>query len=132
MISVTRPVWVIVACLVLTTAGCNRRLNFERSLTMGPGDVRSFSVEAPRVQQKVTITFSSSEVPVDVYVALEKDIEAASSALQNYKAPQGILASQMKARQGSVDVTIPARTAYGVIVAGSTKDTTVQVKMTGK
>jgi hypothetical protein len=132
MIAVSRLVLVMIACLVLTNTGCNRRLNFHRSLTMGPGDVRSFSVEAPRSEQKVTFHFSSSEVPVDVYVALEKDIDAASSAIQNYKAPQGILASQLKAREGSLDVTIPARTAYGVIVGGVTKDTTVEVKIAGK
>jgi hypothetical protein len=132
MFSRTRTVWLAIPVMALGLAGCNRPLHFDRTLSMGPGDVKSFSVDPPRREQKVTVSFKSTETPVDVYVLLDKDLEAASNAIQNFKAPQGVLASKMKSRDGSVEATIPAKTAFGVIVAGSNKDTSVDVKIAGK
>jgi hypothetical protein len=65
-------------------------------------------------------------------VALKNDLESAFQAVQNYKTPDGILAKLEKAREGSLEVTIPAKTEFGVIVAGATNDTSVEFKITGK
>jgi hypothetical protein len=127
-----REAWFLLLCLTLSLTGCNRALHYDKTLSMGPGDVKSFSVDPPRSEQKVTITFTSSAVPVSVYVALEKDLETASKAIENYKQPDGILAKQEKAREGSIEAVIPAKSGFGVIVAGAANDTSVQVKLTGK
>jgi hypothetical protein len=127
-----RSIWLLGFGLALLAGGCNRALNFEKTLAMGPGDVKSFSVDAPRGEQKVTVTFTSSEAPVDVYVALEKDLESAASAIQNFKTPNSVLANQLKARTGSIEAVIPAKEAFGVIVANAIKDSSVQVKIAGK
>lgn len=132
MILPTRRICIISTCLILSLAGCNSSVNFERTLSVGPGDVPSFSVDPPRREQKVTVSFKSTETPVDIYVTLDKDLEAASKAIQNYKVPQNVLASKLKSKDGSVEATIPGKTAFGVIVAGAVKDTSVQVTIKGK
>lgn len=123
---------ILITSLALIATGCNRALHFENTISMGPGDVKEFSVDPPRSEQKVTIAFASSTVPVRVYVTLANNLESASKAIQNYKTPEGILGKQENAKEGSIDVVIPAKTPFGVIVAGAIKDTTVQFKMNGK
>jgi hypothetical protein len=132
MIPALRCAWLFCACLTLSLAGCNSSLNYEKTMSLGPGEVNSFSPDPPRREQKVTITFKSTETPVDVYVAIGNDVEAVASALTKYKTPQNVLASKLKARDGSLEVTIPAKTRFGAIVGGATKDTSVEVKITGK
>src|SRR5258707_15426339 len=95
---------VLIISLALIASGCNKALHFENTISMGPGDVREFSVDAPRSEQKVTITFTSSKVPVSVYVTLANNLESASKAIQNYKTPEGILGKQENAKDGSIDV----------------------------
>ncbi len=124
--------WLLLTLVVLSLAGCNRRLSFERTLSMGPGDVSSFVVDAPRGEQKVVVTFTCDNSPVDVYLALEPDLEAASKAIRDFKAPTAILAKQMKAKEGSLEATIPAKKAFGLIVASPIRDSTVQIKIAGK
>lgn len=123
---------ILITSLALMATGCNRALHFENTISMGPGDVKEFSVDAPRNEQKVTIAFTSSKVPVNVYVTLANNLETASKAIQNYKTPEGILGKQENAKEGSIDVVIPAKKEFGIIVAGAKNDTTVQFKMNGK
>ncbi len=132
MLSSLQRTWLPVVLLALLLAGCNRALNFEKKFTMGPGDVNSFTVDAPRREQHVTVSFSSSAAPIDVYVALEKDLAIAETAIRNYKKPEGILAKLEKSSNGSLEAVIPAKADFGVILAGSIRDTAVEVKLTGK
>lgn len=123
---------VLAASLALVIGGCNRTLHYDKTVTLGPGDVQSFSVDAPRGEQKVTVSFTSSKAPVNVFVALATNLENASKEVQNYKKPQAVLGALENAKEGSIDVVIPAKAAFGVIVAGAIKDTEVQFKMNGK
>ncbi len=128
----TPRTWFLAVLLTLSMAGCNKALNFEKKFTMGPGEVRSFSVDAPKREQHVTVTFTSSAAPVDVYVALEKDLENVSMAIQNFKKTEGVLAQLEKSSNGSLEAVIPAKTGFGLIVAGPIRDTAVEVKLTSK
>jgi hypothetical protein len=112
--------------------GCNSSLSYQNQFTIGPGDVKPLRVDAPRREQQVTVTFTSSAAPVDVYLALDKDLDNALIAIENYKKPEGILAKLEKSSNGSLQAVIPAKTAFGVIVAGSIRDTSVEVKITSK
>jgi ribosomal protein S5 len=94
--------------------------------------VKSFTVDPPRREQHLTVGFTSSAAPVDVYVALEKDIDNASMAIQNFKKPEGILAKLEKSSSGSIEAVIPAKAGFGVIVAGPIRDSSVEVKIIGK
>jgi hypothetical protein len=132
MFNLTRTSPTMLACLALALGGCNRALNYEKTITSQAGGINSFAVTPPTYQQKITLSFKSTETPVDVYITLQKDLEAAADALGKYQAPQNVLASKLKAKEGSLEATIPARTGFGGIVAGATKDTKVEVKITGK
>ena len=132
MTHATRRICILSICLILPLAGCNSSLNYENTLPMGPGEVKSFSPDPPRREQKVTVTFKSTETPVDVYVALGNDVDAVATAITSYKTPQNVLASKMKSKDGSLEVTIPAKTRFGAIVSGAVKDTSVQVTIKGK
>jgi hypothetical protein len=128
----TRGVCLVGLWVILCFAGCNKALNYEKTVTMDPGEMRSFPVDAPRANQKVTVTFTSSVAPVDVYIVLDKDLELVSREIKNYKSPGAVLNKIEKAREGSVSADIPAKNAFAAIVAGSTKETSVQLKITGK
>ena len=122
--------WLLLTLVTLSLTGCNSRLRYEKTLTMGPGDIKPFPVEAPRREQKVIVTFTSDKSPVDVYVTLDPD--AATKKIEDYKAPSNILAKQLKATEGSIEAVIPAKKSFGAIVAGAIRDTKVQIKMEGK
>ncbi len=128
----SRTISSMLVCLSLTFAGCNRPLNYEKTANLPVGQIKSFPVTAPSYQQKITLSFKSTETPVDVYIALDRDLDAAVDAIGNYKTPQNVLASKLKAKEGTLEATIPAKTGFGGIVANATKDTTVEVKITGK
>ena len=128
----SRELCFVIAGLALAFTGCNKALNYEKTVTIGPGVVQSFPVEAPRQNQKVTVTFKSSAAPVDVYIVLEKDADLVSKDLLNFKKPEAVLNKLEKSKEGSVSADIPAKAAFQVIVAGSTKDTSVEVKITSK
>jgi hypothetical protein len=127
-----RAVCLVLACLALTLAGCNKALNFQKTLEVGPGEIKSFTVDAPRQNQKLTVTFKSSVTPVDVYIVLEKDLELVSKELQDYKKPGAVLNKLEKSKEGTVSADIPAKAEFGVIVTGAVKDTSVEVKLTSK
>jgi hypothetical protein len=123
---------VLASSLAVMLASCNRSLRYEKTISLGPGDVQSFEVDAPRGEQKVTVSFTSSKVPVNVFVALAASLQSASKDVQNFQKPQGVLGKLENAKEGSIDVVIPAKTGFGVIVAGAKNDTEVQFKMAGK
>jgi hypothetical protein len=123
---------VLVASLTLMIGGCNRSLHYEKTVSLAPGKTQEFSVDAPRGEQKVTVVFSSSKVPVSVYVGIASNLESISDDVQNYKSPKGVLGKLENAKEGSIDVVIPAKTPFGVIVGGAKNDTEVQFKMNGK
>src|SRR5258707_1337325 len=104
---------VLATSLTLMIGGCNRPLHYDKIVSLAPGDVREFNVDAPRGEQKVTVSFTSSKVPVNVFVALASNLESASKDLQNYKEPQGVLGKLENAQEGSIDVVIPAKTTFG-------------------
>jgi hypothetical protein len=127
-----RAVCLVIVCFALTLAGCNKALNFQKTLEVGPGELKSFNVDAPRQNQNVTVSFKSSATPVDVYIVLEKDFELVSKELQNYTKPGAVLNKIEKSKEGSVSADIPAKAEFGVIVTGAVKDTSVEVKLTSK
>ncbi len=112
-------------------AGC-QKLDYEQTLKMEAGDVKSFPVDPPRSEQKVTVTVTSTIAPVNVYLVLEKDQEAALKALDHYQKPVNPLASQEKTQDATLEATVPAKTGYVVLLAGATKDTEVKIKITGR
>ena len=55
----------LVALVCLAGAGClKQRLDLESTMTVGPGEVQSKIIDAPKADQQVTATVSSPGAPV--------------------------------------------------------------------
>jgi hypothetical protein len=127
-------VW-IAACLVLA-AGCSK-VNLEKSAALEPGDFKAVTIDAPRGEQKVSVSVTSTGAPIDVYVALEGDPDAALKLAEDLargnKPPASVIAGKQKATEATLDAVIPARKSYSVLlVNGSTKKADVKIKIAGK
>jgi hypothetical protein len=127
-----RQFCLVTICLALTLTGCNKALNHQKTIAIGPGEIKSFTVDAPRQNQKVTVTFKSSVTPVNVYIVLEKDFEVATKLIQSDSKHGPFLNKLENSKEGSVSADIPAKAEFGVMVAGAVKDTSVEVKLTSK
>jgi hypothetical protein len=121
----------LVAALLLALSGCTR-LSYETTIQLGAGEVQSLSIDPPRREQKVSVTVTSSAAPVDVYVVLEKDKEAAKEALLDHKKPAASLAGNVKTQEATLEATIPANTPFAILVGGASKTSQVKVKATGR
>jgi hypothetical protein len=117
--------------VALSVVGCSK-LHEERTVQVAPGEERTLVIDAPKRDQKVQVDFSSPGVAVNVYVLLEKDDQAARKAIDAGTTSDKMLASQLKAEQGSLQATIPGGNNFlVVVVAASTKTANVTVKING-
>src|SRR5262245_432385 len=107
---------VLLAILFLALPGCGQKLDYESSMQLDAGDVQWISIDSPKREQRVSVTVTSSGSPVDVYVVLGKDKEAAKQALLDTKKPTESLANKVKTRESTLEVTIPANTGFAVLV----------------
>jgi hypothetical protein len=120
------------AILLVALPGCGQRLNYDTTVDLREAEVQSLTVDAPKKEQKVTITVSSAGSPIDVYVVLDKDKEAGKQALLDYKKPTGSLAGKTKTQDATLEATIPAKTEFAVLLGGANKSTRVTVKVSGR
>ena len=118
----------VVAILLLGTtvvAGC-KKVADEKISDVEPGQIIFYSVPAVK---NLTVEFSSSAAPIDIYVVADKDAEKAKADLQNSKEPTNPLAMQ-KAKSGTITVTSSSKTEMTILLT-SMKKTTVTVKING-
>ena len=118
--------------LVCGGTGCQARLNFEKTLGLDRNQVETLAVDAPTREQKIVVTITSSACPVDVYVVLEKDQEAATQALESHLHPKNSLASQTNVKETTLEATFPGRKGFAVLIGESKVTTTVKVKIASK
>jgi hypothetical protein len=124
-----RPLVYVLALGLLLGGGCRRQvLNDERTVLVQPGQLKSFPVDAPAWDEKVTVTVSSPGVPVGVYMVPGK---VAEDAIDSAKPPATSLAFQEKAEQATIEATVPAKTAFAVVLHNAGANP-AQVKMTIK
>ena len=125
-----------IAARLLRAAGCGK-VNMEKAATLEPGDFKAITIDAPRGEQKVSVSATSTGAPIDVYVALEGDQDAALKLAEDLargnKPPSSVIASKQKDTEATLDAVIPARKGYSVLlVNGSTKKADVKIKIAGK
>ena len=125
-------------CLVLFLSampplltGC-QRLNDERTVSVSLGDPYSIEYSAPRYEQKVTIQVSSPGAPVSAYLVAEPDRQAAQLLLNQKKTPEKSLAGKEKAEEFTLEATVPAKTAFVLLIRADKKEAQVRVKATGR
>jgi hypothetical protein len=120
--------------LALVGAGClKQRLEVESTMSVGPGEVQSKIIDAPRADQQVTVTLSSPGAPVSAYLVLEKNRQAVQDALLSGKKPANVLDGKDKTEDATLQGTVPANEEFAVVVSnGGGKSAQVKVKIAGR
>jgi hypothetical protein len=129
------PRLLICALLLLAPAGCGRgSFSYEKTLTVEGSDAfQAQTVDAPARDQKVTVTVSSATAPVNVYLVLEKDREAAQESLRYEKSPANVLDKKEKVQEATLEATVPAHNSYTVLLTPAEgKTARVTLKITGR
>jgi hypothetical protein len=116
--------------LALLLPGC-QKLTYQKTFQLKPGGVETFMIDAPRSTQEVTATVTSSGVEVDGWIVLERDREAAETALRIEERPSGTLA-EARGEDFTLSATIPAKSGFSLLISGAHKRCEVNLKVTGR
>jgi hypothetical protein len=116
--------------VVLTATGCPKVLNQVSDFELKLGDEKKLTVEAITKEQKVKVALTA-DVPVNVYMFLEKDATAAESDINKKKLPSTkVLAMSEKTNDATLEATVPANNAVVVFITSAGKTANVKVKIT--
>jgi hypothetical protein len=119
---------------LLLAGGC-QRLNFERSVELNALATHVFEFDPPRYEQKVAVTVTPVEGPVSAYLVKASEVKAVEKALNDNKDLPAVLASKEskeKAEEYTLEATVPAKTAYALVLYPTKKRTNVKVKVIGR
>jgi uncharacterized protein YcfL len=107
----------IPALALFLLVGCSK-IHEQRSFTLEPRGGNTLSISAPLSEQKVKVAVTSDE-PVDVWVLLEKDLPPGNKDYfdPDAKMKSGILASEKKTRDATLQATIPGKEKYQIYVS---------------
>jgi hypothetical protein len=117
-------------CATLALGGC-QRLSIEQKVSLSGVEPKQLDIDAPRYEQTVTVEVDSPGTPVLAYVVKTEDAEAAFRALVKEKEPENALAAtKEKSEKVSITATVPAKTAYSVLLraVGGGGEATVRIK----
>ena len=119
----------ILSMTLVACAGC-QRISVEKSVTMDVGDVKGAAlIDGPKSEQKIKVEFTSSESPINVFVVLGNDSNKILDELFKPTPKADIRAKTEKAKEGTLEATIPANQDYGIYLSGASKKTEVKVKV---
>ena len=122
------------AALALLPVGC-QRLSFEKTYSLGSTHYWTAAFDAPRGEQKVTVTASSTKEPVNVFLILEEDLTEGEQAALNRVIPKKALGGQESAKEISFEVTVPAKKSFVVFIGeakGFARGTDVKLSVKGR
>lgn len=127
---------VLVAGLLSVTAGC-QRLNYQKTFTLTPLIVQQIDFSEPAYAQKLAVTIQPTTGSVSAYLVKSADAERVERALQSDKEPPAslLLASRVSrgaAEEYTFEATVPAKTAYTLLLKGGSKPTEVKVSVIGR
>jgi hypothetical protein len=132
-----RSVFSIATCaacaLLLAVAGCASEVHFQDTKDISITNEFTHIVSAPTSTQKVRVEVTATDAPVNVYVMLEKDAEKTEDEIgvikKGAKLPEAVLGHALETKDATLEVTIPAKQEYRVLVTVVTKPTRVTVKI---
>jgi hypothetical protein len=126
------PLLAAVALALLTLGGC-KRWSYESTLSFEKNDnFRKVTVDAPRSEQKVTVTATSTKEPINVFVVLAEDEKEGEQAADRRIKPEKALGGQANAKEISFEATIPAKKEFIVFVCtanGPGRETEVKLSV---
>jgi hypothetical protein len=117
--------------LVLLLAGCQSRLNADKSYRIDAGSSQSFEIDPPRYEQKIALTIET-DAPVTVHVFLKKDADAVEKDLTLKKKSDNTLAMWSGDGKGTLDATVPAHEIAVVRIEAAAKPANVKAHVQGR
>jgi|GEM_PF-7068391 len=133
--------WLQFICFVslAACAGCGAAtaLNIEKDLevaALGGDNIKSVIISAPKKDQKVTVLVRTNQVPVNVYMVPERDLDAVQEKLSNQEAlATPPLAKLEKSQEGTLEASVTGGTGFAVVVVNpGSKPAKVALKISGK
>lgn len=115
--------------ILIVLSGCQRALNDQRKVDVKSAEVKSVLYDVQERAKTVKIVIRSEGEPVDAYLVLEKDRVQLVEQLTNQNKPTGALASALRMKETWLAGSIPARSAFAVVLV-SPKDTSVTIQAT--
>ncbi len=116
--------WIVIVGLV----GCGK-LKYDRTETLEPGDMKTYTIDGPSSQQVVRVKLKADE-EVSLAVIPARDFPAPFSLdnLEKVKA----YATKANAKEFDLEATIPAKVDFMVLVYGAKKSTPITLNIQGK
>ncbi len=114
-----------------TLSGC-QRLTYENSVKVPPFGVHRIEFDPPKYAQKLTVEAHSPGSPISVYIVRQEESSAAQEQLENDKKPNAPLASMDKSEDITLEASVPAKTAFVLLIRAEKKTAEVRVKVTGR
>ncbi len=99
---------ILVVLAVVMLVGCKARLNDERKLNLGSGEIESVILNSVGYEQAVTVTASSTEAPIGAHVYLIENEAEVERSITLGAASDKIIAQQPAATEIKFVATIPA------------------------
>ena len=129
------PLLTAMALALLILAGC-QRLNYEHTFDLDGGIAyHRARFDAPRGDQKVTVTATSTKEPVTVFLVLADDEKEGERAADRRIKPEKALGGQENAKEISFEATIPAKKEFVVFLCtanGAGRITDVKLSVKGR
>jgi hypothetical protein len=121
-----------VALGLLVSTGCGSKLNLDQTVKLTPEKpFVTLIVDAPRGEQKVAVT-AQSDQHFSLWVAVEDEKNSVLPGLEAGHKPANPLAALENTKRVSVEVTIPAKKPFYVLLARVDKEADVKVTMKNK
>jgi hypothetical protein len=124
--------------MVVLLAGC-QRLNYEKDHTVKATGPTVLEFDAPRYEQKLTVTIRPSNAACSAYIGKQDDQSAIENALNAGKEPAASMLFGSRSSKGktpeeySFDATVPAKVPYVLLLrTEGFKDNLVNVKVVGR
>jgi hypothetical protein len=115
----------------LLAAGC-QRLNIEKSLHLGPTDIKGYDWTPPKYDQKITVTATATGAPISVYLVKTTDIKQLINQTMGKPPADIVLGSQEKAENINFTVDVSKGTSCGVLLVSTGKNADVKLKISGR
>ncbi len=105
-------------------------LKYTKQISVRAGENHHIFFDDPLVE-KATVIVKSPGTPVNVYIVLQTDVDAAIKAIENGKTPRDVLASSEKTEDKTFDVA-PGKKKFAVILTAPGNKAEVVLTASGK
>jgi hypothetical protein len=95
--------------LIAICVGCGGQALYNQEVVLAPGDIQPIVVGPFDRDETVTVSVSSSDNPVSVYVFDQDQLEFVDYAVTHGKEPQNVLAGEASTDSTTLTTPVPAK-----------------------